>query len=366
MSLAIIGLGTALPAHAISQSRAADVARVLCCRTEEQAKLIPKLYEHACIDTRHFVIADDVMCDILNGTNRSQSVFVPNGDEDGPTTGQRMRCYVEEAGPLALSAARRALEIARTPANAFTHLVTVSCTGFMAPGVDIALIQELGLKPTVLRTQVGFMGCHGAINGLRVAQALVDASPSARVLICAVELCSLHFHYRWDPKRNVAGALFADGAAAIVGLPAATAPADAWKVVATGSCVFPDSAHAMTWTIGDHGFEMSLSARVPAMIHESLRPWLEAWLGEHGLRIGDVGSWAIHPGGPKVLGAVEECLHLKPDALAASRAVLAECGNMSSPTVLFILERLRRAQAPRPCVVLGFGPGLVAEGALLR
>lgn len=366
MSLAIVGLGTALPPHAMRQSRAAEVARVLFGRTDEQAATIPKLYAHAQIDTRHLVIGDDVMTDILNGTNYSQSVFVPNGAEDGPTTGERMRCYVEKATPLALEAAGRAVESAQIRVDTFTHLVTVSCTGFMAPGVDIALIQELRLKPTVLRTHVGFMGCHGAINGLRVAQALVDAQPGARVLMCAVELCSLHFHYRWDPKRNVAGALFADGAAAIVGLPASAAPADSWKVITTGSRIFPDSEYAMTWKIGDHGFEMSLSSRVPAMIHESLRPWLEAWLSEHGLTIADIASWAVHPGGPKILSAVEECLNLKAEALAASRTVLAECGNMSSPTVLFILERLRRECAPRPCLVLGFGPGLVAEAALLR
>jgi predicted naringenin-chalcone synthase len=120
----------------------------------------------------------------------------------------------------------------------------------------------------------------------------------------------------------------------------------------------------MGWTVGDHGFEMTLSRRVPGLIARHLRPWLESWLGDNGLSLADVRSWAVHPGGPKIVAAVGESLELAPDALAASRGVFADYGNMSSPTVLFVLDRLRRQNAPRPCVALGFGPGLVAEAAL--
>src|SRR5262249_24576482 len=146
-------------------------------------------------------------------------------------------------------------------ARQLTHLVTVSCTGFFAAGVDRVLIHDLGLAPTVQRTHVGYMGCHGAINGLRVARAFAG-EPDARVLLCAVELCSLHYHYGWNPQKMVANALFADGAAAVVGAPAGAAPAGAWQVTAAGSCLLPDSADAMRWTVGDHGFGMTLSKRV--------------------------------------------------------------------------------------------------------
>jgi predicted naringenin-chalcone synthase len=122
----------------------------------------------------------------------------------------------------------------------------------------------------------------------------------------------------------------------------------------------------MGWRIGDHGFEMTLSVRVPDLIHEHLRPWLQEWLAQNRLRLEEIGSWAVHPGGPRILNAIAEALGLPREALAASWEVLAECGNMSSPTVLFILERLCRGQAPRPCVALGFGPGLVVEAALFR
>ncbi len=277
-----------------------------------------------------------------------------------------MRHYAELAPPLAVQAAAAALGPSGVRAGDLTHLVTVSCTGFVAPGVDVALIRSLGLPPTVQRTHIGFMGCHGALNGLRVARAFAAAEPDARVLLCAVELCTLHYHYGWDAQKVIANALFADGAAAVVGVPAGAAPPGAWRVEATGSCLVPDSADAMSWTVGDHGFEMTLARQVPRLIAVHLRPWLEAWLARHGAALDAVGSWAVHPGGPRILDAVEEGLGLPRAALEPSRAVLRDHGNMSSPTVLFILDRLRAARAPRPCVALGFGPGLVAEAALLR
>jgi predicted naringenin-chalcone synthase len=164
----------------------------------------------------------------------------------------------------------------------------------------------------------------------------------------------------------VSNALCADGAAALVGVATAAARADAWQMAASGSCVFPDTEYAMTWSVGDHGFDMTLSTRVPDLIARHLRPWLEKWLGENGLRLADVASWAVHPGGPRILLAVEEALGLDKEDTAAAREVLSSCGNMSSPTILFILECLRSRGAARPCVAIGFGPGLTAEAALFR
>jgi predicted naringenin-chalcone synthase len=367
MSFAILGLGTAQPATSLDQVEAVAIARILCCPTEDEAESALSLYRQTGITKRHIAIPPEAVRDVLEGTRESGSIFVPRvkGARDpGPTTGQRMQHFAQQAVPLALGASESALHRAGSTAEDVTHLVLVSCTGFSAPGVDIQLIKRLGLAPTVQRTQVGFMGCHGAMNGLRVAQALTDADPAAHVLLCAVELCSHHYHYGWDPKKLVANALFADGAAAVVG--DADGPADAWRVTATGSCVFPDSEYAMTWTIGDYGFDMTLSTRVPALITENLGPWLASWLLRHGLTIDQVGSWAVHPGGPRILTAVEEALGLDEKATTDSRAVLAECGNMSSPTILFVLQRLQRRDAPRPCVALAFGPGLTAEVALIR
>ena len=361
LSVAMLGVGTARPAGSIAQCDAAEIAKTFCTPTAQQARLLPTLYGRTGVKRRGSVLLDP-----LAAIARGPVFFPPaqrSGDR-GPTTRQRMTRYATEAAPLALDASRRALRDAALEARALTQVITVSCTGFAAPGVEIALIKHLGCEPTVGRTHVGFMGCHGAFNALRVAAALARSEASARILLCSVELCSLHFAYGWDPKRLVANALFADGSAALVLAPMAQPPASVWILSASGSCLFPDAEDAMTWRIGDHGFEMTLSPRVPSLIRSHLRGWLIPWLARQDLSVERIDSWAIHPGGPRILEAVADGLGLPPEATATSAEILAECGNMSSATLGFILERLRRGGASRPCLALGFGPGLVVEAAL--
>ena len=376
MVLALLGLATAQPSTRVDQRRAAAFAASKCCATPQQQRLLDSIYRHAAVQQRASVLADlDANApshEAGNGSpNGRHKPFYPERDDvndRGPAVRQRMRAYDQYALPLARRAAEQALEQADIQPDRIRQLVTVTCTGFVSPGMDVQLIDALMLSPGVGRTTIGFMGCHGAINGLRVAQALAESQPGAAVLLCAVELCSLHFQYGWDAQRTVANALFADGAAAVVGIAQDNRRADAprpWRVAATGSCLLPNSRDAMTWTIGDHGFEMTLSPDVPRLIQSHLKTWLTGWLAERALTIGDIGSWAVHPGGPRVLDAVEDALGLDDQALAESRNVLGQCGNMSSPTVLFIADRLQRHNAPRPCVMLAFGPGLVAEAALL-
>jgi len=365
MNLHILGIGTALPEHVMSQTEAAALGGEVCCRTEEQARLLNVLYRRSGVQSRRTVLPYGRAREWIEA-EREAAGGVAVSQTLGPTTRERMELYQQHAAPLALQAATGALEEACEAAAEITHLITVSCTGFAAPSVEVALIKQLGLPPTVERTHVGFMGCHGAINGLRVAQALAGSHRDARVLLCAYELCSLHYRFDWDPAKIVGNAIFADGAAAIVCAAADSDLAGSWQVSKTGSCVLPDSEDAMSWLIGDHGFEMSLSPRVPDLICRHLPGWLAGWLARRGLTIESVASWAVHPGGPRIVSAVEEALGLSGEATAVSRQVLAEYGNMSSPTVLFILDRLRRQNAPRPCVALAFGPGLAAETALIE
>lgn len=370
MSFSILGLGTAVPPTTIDQHDALSIARACCCQTAMHAKWLPVMYGNTDIQKRHLAIDAGVVGDIVRGTRISQSPFLPSGmpDDRGPTTQQRMRHYIAAATPLALVAAQQALERAAVAPAAITHLVTVSCTGLHAPGVDVELIQELRLLPGTQRTNVAFMGCQGALNGLRVARAFAESDESARVLLCCVELCSLHYHYGWDPQKVIANAIFADGAAAAIGAACITAGAggSAWRLIGSGSCVFPGSADAMTWSVGDHGFEMTLSKNVPGLIAIHLRSWLEEWLGQQGFVLEQIASWAIHPGGPKILDAVEDTLCLPAHATTTSREVFGQFGNMSSPTVLFILQRLAEQRSPGPCVALGFGPGLTVEAALFQ
>lgn len=367
MSLTILGIGTAVPCNRYTQDEAVEVARVVSCENDEQAKLLQVIYRQTHIGHRHMIYDREAYDDVVTSAAEAGGRYRSKNDDDfGPDTSERMALYEREALPMALRSTREALEEAAVTPSSITHLVTVSCTGFKAPGFDIGLIKELGLPNTVERTHVGFMGCHGAFNGLRVARAYAASDPNARVLLCATEICSIHYYYPWNPKRIVGNALFGDGSAAVVGVGQKHAPKEAWRAVANGSCLFPDSEYAMAWSIGNNGFEMELSAKVPNLIATNLKPWLEVWLKGHGLTIGDIASWAIHPGGPRIIASVEESLGLVPGVAWASREVLTQYGNMSSPTVLFIIERLRREGSLRPCVALGFGPGLVAEAALFR
>ncbi len=361
MSFVIGGLGTALPEHQVEQARAAELTSRVSGHDDAQTRRLAALYRRSGVRTRHVALLDHL--------DVTQPVLDPASL--GPTTQERMAHYEAAVGPLASAAASRAIESSEVDPATISHLVTVSCTGFNAPGFDLTLIEELRLNRDVARTHVGFMGCHGALNGLRVARAFAAADPAARVLICAAELCSLHFRYGWDADQAVSNALFGDGAAAVVGYAGGSdgVPAgqiERWRLRASGSTVMPATGDAMSWRIGDNGFAMTLSPQVARHITENLRSWLEGWLTRFELRIDDVGSWAVHPGGPRILDAVQEALGLEPADLRVSRDVLAGCGNMSSPTVLFILDRLQRQAAPLPCVALGFGPGLVIEAALFH
>lgn len=352
MNAAILGLGLAVPKHAID--KAASAALLARLARSDNARWLESVHHGSSVRSRGSVLLD---------AGGGQSFFTDDNPH-GPTTARRIEMFRRLAGELGLTACRRALENARLPADAVSHLITVSCTGLAAPGLDADLCHALPLAPTVHRTNVGFMGCHGAINALRVADAIARADRGLRVLICAVELCTLHLHYGHRRDRQIANSLFADGAAAaVVGAPDDDHPRP--RITSTASMLVPGTGDLMSWHVGDHGFEMSLSPRVPEVIQRELPTWLDAWLAVHDMKRNDVRSWVVHPGGPKIIDAVEAALDLPPDALDASRQVLAAHGNMSSPTVLFILDRLMQAGARHPTVMLAFGPGLVVEGALL-
>jgi predicted naringenin-chalcone synthase len=368
MSLTLHGIGTALPEHAMTQEDAVDLHTTFCSIDPQRARTLRALYRRSRIGRRH-----SVLFEASDGPIETRQAFYgrASGDDDrGPTTADRMAAYARYAPGLAIRASRQALERGGVAPEEVTHLITVSCTGFVSPGVDSAIVASLGLGPGTERTHVGFMGCHGALNGLRVARSYALQDPAAVPLVCAVELCSLHFSYGWDPDMLVANSLFADGAAAVVARggsrEATRTGADGrWSVVGTGTMLMPNSTDAMTWRIGDHGFRMTLSAQVPDLIETGLAAFLEEWLDGFGLSVGEVGSWAVHPGGPRILTSVERALGLERPSTEASWEVLSTHGNMSSPTVLFIVDRLSRSDARGPCVALAFGPGLAVEVALL-
>ena len=281
----------------------------------------------------------------------------------GPGTAERMRLWAAAVRPLAVRAGREALRDAGVAAASITHVVTASCTGFVAPGIDQWLMDELSLPRSCRRTHVGFMGCHAAVNALSVAAAFVRADPAARVLVVCAEISSAHLHYGARLDRLIANTLFADGVAAAV--VAADGPGDALRFVRSDSVLMEGSVAEMAWEVGDHGFEMTLGAAVPDLLRSGVGPWVRGILAEEAIDPVAVGGWAIHPGGPRVIDAVLESLALEPRHGESSRAILRDFGNMSSATLLFIMRAMRERGIPRPWVALAFGPGIAGEALLL-
>lgn len=349
MSARVLGIGSATPRGRIGQPAAAEMVAAIGGVRPSRARAMAHLYEHTGIAQRSMAILDGGRQVFYNGTI--------------PDTTDRMRTFHELAPPLAHDACMSALRDAGTDASAITHLVTASCTGLASPGVDIALIGSLGLATTTQRVNIGFMGCHAALNALRTARAIALAEPDARVLVCCVELCSLHIQASQDNGCPVADALFADGAAAcVVGNQDGM---DAPALRRSASILLPDSHDAMEWTIGPAGFSMVLSPAVPDILSRYAKPWVEGVLAEENLTIDDIRSWAIHPGGPRVLESVADSLGLPEGATDASATILREHGNMSSATVLFILEKLFQGNVRTPAMALAFGPGLTGEALVL-
>ncbi len=345
----------ALPANRVSQKNTMELAQSYNCSNPRQKKLLKTIYEKVAIDQRYSVFSET--------PTDGQTFFDDFFKTRGPGTRERMLCFEKSAPDLAYLAAAKAMKTAIISRQDVGHLVSVSCTGFAAPGFDIAMIKSLGLLPSISRTHIGFMGCHGVFNALRVASALCKDQPGQDVLIASVELCSLHFRHGWNPREVLGNALFSDGAGAAV-VSSRKRSAENWRIAAQGSFIIPNSEDAITWRVGDEGFEMTLSTKIRQLIKVFLGPWLKEWLEKQGFKIDEIRSWAVHPGGPGVLDSVEEGLNLPKDALKTSREILKLFGNMSSVTILFIFEEILRRKGGTPCLSLGFGPGMTIEAAL--
>jgi len=276
-----------------------------------------------------------------------------------PETAARMRLF-EQCAPQLAQAAVDGLQLGNERARV-THLLITCCTGFSAPGLDLELIERCQLPGSVERTMIGFMGCYAAINALKLARHIVRSEQTARVLVVNLELCTLHLKETADIEQVLAFLLFGDGCAAcLVSADPVGSALDSFRAV-----VVPGTRELMTWNIRDFGFDMILSGKVPSAIHEALHEHVDEIL--EGAPVGSIDLWAVHPGGRTVLDAVERALELAPPALAASREILRRYGNMSSATVMFVIERLLRSgvRGQKGCA-MSFGPGLTAETMLFR
>ncbi len=332
---------------------------------------IPKIYARSGIDYRFSCVED------YGREAQDFEFFSPDWSlQPAPTTGARNRKYREAVVPLAERVAREALDQAGLAPEEITHVIGVSCTGFFAPGLDIELVKRLGLRADTQRAMIGFMGCYAAFNALRVAHGFCQSRPDARVLVVCAELCTLHFQVDDSIENAVVNALFSDGAAAAV--LAARPPEEVGGRLVyedNHALLDDDSMDHMSWDIGDKGFLMGLSPRVPAVIARNLPAYLDTLLCRNGLELEDVEFWAIHPGGRAIVEKAQEVLALPDEAVHDSLEVLRLHGNMSSPTILFILKRFLDRHCAElaeggaglgPGVAMAFGPGLTLEGCLLR
>lgn len=360
MSAFINNIGTALPPNLTDQNQIADfmVSHLRLDRREE--KKLRVLYRASGIKQRYSVLRD--FSENLNG----QSFFKEN--VAFPSAKPRMLIYQHHAINLAKEASEKVLNASNVKKEEISHLIAVSCTGMYAPGLDIELVDKLGLNTSTERTSINFMGCYAAFNAMKVAQNIIGANPKANVLIVCVELCSIHLQEKTDDENLLANAIFGDGAAAMI---VSSQPSNhALEIKNFYSDLALNARDEMGWFIGDHGFEMRLSSKVPDVIKDSIGELTNRLLQKIDLKISDIDFFAIHPGGKRILDVIEEKLKITKQQNSPAREILRTHGNMSSPTVLFviksILDDLTTADNEKHLLSFAFGPGLTMESAVLK
>ena len=400
MSSFITAIGTATPENNFEQAQIGRFMIQALQLDEYNARKLQALYRSTKIKNRHSVLAD---------YGRSENFdFYPNTPdlEPFPTVSQRMAAYQKHALPLVLKAVedlevglisniehsssnversmlnlelhqriglisdRTSVPVQRPTSNVqrpqITHLITVSCTGMYAPGLDIELVEALGLNYSTQRTAINFMGCYGAFNGLKVADSIVRANPEAKVLLVCVELCTLHFQKKNDDNNLLSNALFADGAAAVL---IENQPRGLSLELRSFYCdLLPEGRADMAWYVSDFGFEMVLTSYVPKLVQGGIKQLVERLRAQSGVEMIDY--YAIHPGGRAILEVIERELGLAREENRFSYDVLRDFGNMSSVTILFVLQRLLQScttnDAGKHILSCAFGPGLTLETGILR
>lgn len=359
MPVSIHRIVTRVPEHVYPQSYVRDLMKDRIGTRRETSAILHRLYSQSGIDKRHSVLPD-----LLPG---SEYGFLFGSGEWNPTTGTRNAVYTREARTLFSRVAAEAIDAGPFARDEITHVITVSCTGFYAPGPDYTILTDLGLPLGTPRFHVGFMGCYAVFPALRMAQAFCQADPGAVVLIVSVELCTLHLRFSESLDAMLGAAVFADGAAAAL---VSARPSDGatLRLNVLQTSLAPEGEADMAWTIGDHGFEMVLSSYVPKILEMKADATVRPLLERAGLEKRDVDLWAVHPGGRAILDKVRDSVGIDESKLAASRDVLRQYGNLSSAAILFVLEQIMTdalGDLSMNVVAMAFGPGLTIESAAL-
>lgn len=368
----LLALGTAVPPYAYDQTEAVSfMTRLLGWQDYRQVRKLRVLFKQTQIKRRHSVLADFR----LNGEARR--LFAESEDlRPLPDIEQRMEIFRAEAPRLAAEAAQNCLKKVENQIaelnQSITHIITVSCTGLYAPGLEQDLVVRLGLQPDVTRFAVNFIGCYAAFHALKLANYICNADPKANVLIVSVELCSLHFQEIPDADNLTAAALFSDGAAAalVAGEDISHGLSHKLSLSSFETMILPEGKQDMSWELGKDGFLMRLSAYIPQLVKTGIGPVVMKILEKLWLEPQTIDHWCIHPGGRRILEVCEEELPLKENALSASYSVLGQYGNMSSATILFVLEKIWQEQLRweqgEKLFLTGFGPGLTIEAGVME
>jgi alkylresorcinol/alkylpyrone synthase len=327
---------------------------------EQENRKLRYLYHHAGIDYRYSIVSD-------YARPLHEWKFYPATEnlEPFPSLEQRMNWFNRFAGPLSVDAIRNCLDGKELPAS-ITHLITVSCTGMSAPGLDLHVMELMDLPKNIYRTSVNFMGCYAAIHAIRMADAICNNDVHAKVLVVCTELCTLHFQREPTSDNISSGLLFGDGSAAIL-VTSAKDVRRGFELVTFYSEVVTKGKKDMAWELSSSGFLMTLSGYIPELIEEDFDALVNKALQKAGLEQKDIRHWCVHPGGKRILESIEKSLRLDGGTLNHSYQVLKEYGNMSSATILFVLKNMaeeirhRRAETPETAFGAAFGPGLTME-----
>ncbi len=357
----ISALATAVPAHKIEQAQALRFLAQQLNLSRRDKRMLRFLYHGTKIESRYSVLPD------FSDMSRKVPFFNPDAP---PTTAQRMKMYEHHALPLATRAVK-ALALPKKRFKTITHLITVSCTGMYAPGLDIELVNEIGLSLDVARTNINFMGCYAAFNALKSAFAICKAFPEAKVLIVDIELCTLHFQPSMQEDFMVSNALFSDGAAAaLIENREKSMDTLQLEMLDFYADLAPEGKADMGWHVRDFGFEMILKSSIPAHLEKGIESLVNSLLSRYQIAKNDIPHWAIHPGGRKILEAIETALVLSKEENTAAYSVLQNYGNMSSVTIFFVLKELLHGLTAynkgEHLVGMAFGPGLTIESGLFK
>ena len=355
----IVSIGTAVPQYKHRQDDILDFMQRVYALGDKDRRKLKFFYHQSGIETRYSVIPD-------YGLTADQWEFYPPSEnlEPFPSLEQRMHVYGREAAKLSLQAVEDCMK--KIPGQKITHLITVSCTGMSAPGLDLELLELLQLPATTWRTSINFMGCYAAIHALKLADAFCKADKDANVLIVSTELCTLHFQKESTPDSITSSLLFGDGSAAV--WVSGDNEQEGLSIDHFYSAVSFKGKKDMAWELSSKGFLMTLSGYVADLIEEDFDDLVFDALATTGFNKKDITHWCIHPGGRKILESVHKSLGFTNGQLQPCYDVLKEYGNMSSPTVLFVLNNIMKAlDKNKPGRIFGaaFGPGITMETFIL-